>query len=95
MLDQLSVAALTVFAQIPDPGQGKKPPGSDKFLTILQWGAWIAFGICVLGVIVAGAQMALSHRHGSQGGEHAARLGWVAAGCVVVGSASALVGALV
>ena len=94
MLDQLTVAALTVFAQVPDPGQGKKPPGSDKFLTILQWGAWIAFGLCVLGVIVAGASMAVQHRHGS-GGEHAARLGWVAAGCVVVGSASALVGALV
>ena len=94
MLDQLAVAALSVFAQVPDPGQGKKPPGSDKFLTILQWGAWIAFGMCVLGVIVAGASMAVQHRHGS-GGEHAARLAWVAAGCVVVGSASAFVGALV
>ena len=94
MLDQLAVATLSVFAQVPDPGQGKKPPGSDKLLTILQWGAWIAFGMCVLGVIVAGASMAVQHRHGS-GGEHAARLGWVAAGCVVVGSASAFVGALV
>jgi hypothetical protein len=45
-------------------------------------------------VIIAGASMAVQHRHGP-GGEHAARLGWVAAGCVVVGSASALVGALV
>jgi type IV secretory pathway VirB2 component (pilin) len=94
VLDHLTVAALNLLAQVPDPGAGKKPPGADKFLTILQWCAWVAFGVCVLGVIVAGASMAVQHRHGS-GGEHAARLGWVAAGCVVVGSASALVGALV
>jgi hypothetical protein len=94
VLDHLAAATLTVFAQVPDPGQGKTPPGSDKFLTILQWSAWLAFGVCVLGVIIAGATMAIQHRHG-QGGEHAARLGWVAAGCVVAGSASALVGALV
>jgi hypothetical protein len=94
VLDQFAAATLSVLAQVPNPGQGKKPPGSEKFLTILQWSAWLALGMCVLGVIVSGATMAVQHRHG-QGGEHAARLGWVAAGCVVVGSASALVGMLV
>jgi hypothetical protein len=94
VLDNLAVVALSLFAQVPDPGAGRKPPGADKFLTVLQWCAWVAFGFCVLGVIIAGASMAIQHRHGS-GGEHAARLGWVAGGCVVVGSASALVGALV
>jgi hypothetical protein len=94
VLDRLTTGALTVFAQVPDPGNGKKPPGSDNFLTILQWAAWIAFGVCVLGVIIAGARMAIQHRHG-QGGEQAAALGWVLAGCIVIGSASALVGALV
>jgi hypothetical protein len=92
--DQLVATTLNVFAQIPNPGQGQKPPGGDQFVKLLAWGAWLAFGLCVLGVIVAGATMAIQHRQG-QGGEHAARLGWVAAGCVVVGSASALVGALV
>lgn len=94
MLDRLTAAGLTVFAQVPDPGSGKKPPGSDNFLTILQWAAWIAFGVCVLGVIIAGASMAVQHRQG-RGGEQAAQLGWVLAGCIVIGSASGLVGALV
>jgi hypothetical protein len=45
-------------------------------------------------VIIAGATMAIQHRRG-EGGESMARLGWVLGGCIVIGSASALVGALV
>jgi hypothetical protein len=93
MGDLLNFAGL-FFAQVPDPGSGVAPPGSAKFITILQWGAWLALGVCVLGVIAAGAMMGIQHRHGT-GGENASRLGWVLAGCVVIGSASALVGALV
>jgi len=92
VFDQL--ATLLYTAAVPNPGQGNPPPGADKFTTILQWAAWVAFGVCVLGVIIAGAGMALQHRHGS-GGEHAARLGWVFAGCIVIGAASGMVGALV
>lgn len=51
-------------------------------------------GVCVLGVVIAGGSMAVAHRHGG-GGESASRLGWVAAGCVVVGSASGIVNQLV
>jgi hypothetical protein len=90
LLSSLTVALGNVVAQVPNPGSGKKPPGGDKLLDALSYGAWIALAICVLGVIVCGAMMAISHRHGS-GGEHAARLGWVIAGCIVVGSASAIV----
>jgi hypothetical protein len=56
--------------------------------------AYIALGVCVLGVIIAGASMAISHRRG-EGGEQASRLGWVLAGSIVIGSASGLVAALV
>lgn len=91
------VAALApvadVLAGVPDPGSGTAPPGSEGFLTILRWTAWIAFGVCVMGVILAGAMMAISSRRG-EGGEHGARLMWVFAGCIVIGSASGLVGAL-
>ena len=55
--------------------------------------AWIAFGVRVLGVIVAGAMMAISSRRG-EGGEHMSRLGWVCGGAIIIGSASALVGTL-
>ena len=94
MLDTLLPAAHRIAAGIPDPGSGTAPPGSEGLLAILSWAAWIAFGICVLGVIIAGGAMAIGNRRG-EGGEHATRLGWVLAGSIVIGSASALVGALV
>ncbi|MGL5858161.1 MAG: hypothetical protein ACRC35_07125 [Angustibacter sp.] len=87
-------AVADVLTSVPNPGNGEAPPGSDGFVTILKWAAWLAFGICVLGVIVAGAMMALANRRG-EGGEHMSRLGWVFGGCIIIGSASALVGALV
>lgn len=94
MTEMLSMKAVAVLAAVPDPGNGRQPPGGEKILTILQWSAWLALAICVVGVIVAGGTMAVQHRHGG-GGEHAAKLGWVFGGCIVVGSASALVSALV
>lgn len=87
-------SALDIIAQVPNPGRGSAPPGSDDIATILGWAAWIGVLVCVLGVIIAGATMAIQHRRG-EGGESVARLGWVLGGCIVIGSASALVGALV
>jgi hypothetical protein len=51
--------------------------------------------LCVGGVLYAGGKMAVSHTRGySGGGEHAASLGWVLAGCIVAGAASGIAGAL-
>ncbi len=85
--------AADVLAAVPDPGSGEAPPGSEGFLKILRWAAWIAFGVCVLGVIVAGALMAVASHRGD-GQQHGSRLMWTLAGCIVIGSASGLVGAL-
>ena len=79
--------------QVPDPGSGTAPPGSEGIITILQWAAWIAAAVCVLGVLIAGAMMAVQMRQG-EGGQSVTRLGWVMAGAIVIGSASALVGAI-
>ena len=84
----------SIIAAVPDPGQGQQPPGSEGIVKILGWAAWVAVVICVLGVLIAGATMAIQHRRG-EGGESMARLGWVLGGVIVIGSASALVGALV
>lgn len=86
--------ALDLVAQVPNPGGGTKPPGADGIEKILGWVAWVAVAVCVLGVLFAGATMAIQHRRG-EGGESVSRLGWVLSGCIVIGSASALVGALV
>lgn len=83
-----------IIAAVPNPGQGTQPPGSDGIVKILGWAAWIAVAVCVIGVLVAGSKMTIEHRRGG-GGESVASLGWVAGGCIVIGSASAIVGALV
>lgn len=94
LLESAVIFADTTAPGVPNPGAGEAPPGSEGFLKILSWAAWIAFAVCVLGVIMAGATMAVQSRRG-EGGEHMSRLGWVLAGCIIIGSASALVGALV
>jgi len=84
-----------VIAGVPNPGQGVAPPGSDKVTTLLSWVAWIVTALCVGGVLFAGGKMAVSHTQGyGGGGQHASSLGWVLAGCIVAGSASAIAGAL-
>lgn len=93
MFHATTALLIDLVAAVPNPGQGQRPPGAGDVEKIISWVAWIALGACVMGVIVAGASMGFAHHRGG-GGEHAARLGWVLAGCVVVGSASGLVGAL-
>ena len=91
MIAQASAAFLTAGAGFTsDPAA---VPGMDKFQTIISWTAWIAAGLCLIGLIVCGATLAISYHRGGQ--EHIGRLGGVAAGCLVVGAASSIVGALV
>lgn len=90
---QTTALVMDLLAAVPNPGQGQRPPGGEDVEKIISWVAWVALGVCVMGVIISGAAMAVAHqRHG--GGEHASRLAWVLGGCVIVGSASGLVGAL-
>lgn len=91
MLPELISALPT---EIPDPGSGEAPPGSEGLVQILRWAFYIAMGVCVLGVIIAGGAMAVAVTRGGSG-EHVSRLGWALAGCIVIGAASGLVGALV
>lgn len=93
MLVHVFSDAVSQLPLITNPGVGSKPPGSEKLDLVLKWVVWISFSICILGIVVAGAMMAVGQRRG-EGGEHAARLGWVLAACIVIGSASALVGML-
>jgi type IV secretory pathway VirB2 component (pilin) len=72
---------------------GTQPPGFDKLDKVLSWVKYLAYFVCGLGIIIAGGMMAVGQRRG-EGGEHAARLGWVLAACIVIGAATALVDAL-
>ncbi|TDW18038.1 conjugal transfer protein TrbC [Kribbella kalugense] len=76
------------------PNAAEPPPEvRDKLQTVVDWVKWIAYLICGLGILIAGGMMAVGQRRG-EGGEHAARLGWVLAACIVIGASTALVDAL-
>lgn len=91
-LDQLQ--AMLAAAPVPDPGSGEPPPGvADKILRILQWIAYLATTACVGGVLYTAAKMALAHRRGDD--TNVSQLGWVFAACLLIGSASAIVSALI
>jgi type IV secretory pathway VirB2 component (pilin) len=93
MLVHLASEALSQLPLVDNPGKGEEPPGAKQLNLVISWVVWIAFTICVLGIVIAGAMMAVGQRRG-EGGEHAARLGWVLAACIVIGSASGFVGLL-
>lgn len=83
----------TLYSFIIPLTNPSQPPGGDKINQVLSWLMWIGMTICTMGVIIAGAMMAIGQRRG-EGGEHAARLGWVLAGCIVIGVSTGLVQAL-
>lgn len=68
-------------------------PGLGKFGTLIGYTAWAASAACLIGLIAAGAMLAISYRHGDT--QHVSRLGRVAAGCLIVGSASSVIGGLI
>lgn len=80
---------------VPNPGGGVAPPGvvSANVLELLQWIAWGASAACVGGVLWTAGKMAMAHRRGDD--TNVGQLGWVAAACLLIGSASGIVGALI
>jgi len=78
---------------IPNPAP-VQPPGTNGFVTIMGWVKWVALAVCVIGIIVAGALMAINSRRG-EGGEHAGRIGFALGGVIVISAAASLVGFLV
>ena len=64
----------------------------DGINTILGWATWIAFGICVLSLMVAGVRMGLGHRH--EGQKHVDRLGVILVATIIISAAVGLVTAI-
>ena len=81
-------------ADVPNPGAGTEPPFSGKLDTLLQWTAWTVTGVCVAGVLFVAGRMAIQHQRG-EGGQHLSGLAYVLAACILVGTASSVVGALI
>lgn len=89
-----SAIDLLPMANIPDPGDGQQPPGFEKFTTVMGWVKWVALGVCVIALIVAGARMAISSRRG-EGGEHATSIAVVLVAVIVISGAASILGFLI
>lgn len=91
MFHSLAAHLTSLSLQVPDPNP-VAPPGSEDFNLVLNWVFWIALAAGVLGFIIAGIMMMLQSqgRMSGGGGEHMARVGWVAVGCIIVAAASGL-----
>ncbi len=93
----LALAALlgaTPAYAAPTPGQ-QQPPGTQGLTTMLGWGGWLVSFVCVAGLLVVAAMMALKHRRGEGGGEAMGSLGWVLGACVLGSAAGPLASALI
>ena len=55
-LTMLSMAPASAAA--PTPGQ-QQPPGTQGLTTMLGWGGWLVSFVCVAGLLVVAAMMAL------------------------------------
>ncbi|GAA3514516.1 hypothetical protein [Georgenia daeguensis] len=84
------LAEAAVALPNPDPIQ---PPGTEGFTSIMGWVKWLALAICIVGLMVAGALMAIQSRRG-EGGEHAGKIGMALGGVIVISAAGSLVGFL-
>ena len=87
------LAGAPAVLAVVDPGEGTPPPGAEGIVTIVQWVAWTVLAVCVVGVMLVGGRMAVAHRRG-EGAAFAGELVLVLGGALLVGSASALIAAL-
>lgn len=88
------LAAPPAYAAAPTPGQ-QQPPGTQGLTTMLGWGGWGVSFVCVAGILVVAAMMALKHRRGEGGGEAMGSLGWVLGACVLGSAAGPIANALI
>jgi hypothetical protein len=88
----LLVPASPALADVPDPTP-TRPPGTEGLTTLLNWGMWLVTFAGIVGVLISAASMMLAHRRG-EGGEQAAKLGWVLGGCCIAAAGASMVNVL-
>ncbi|MDQ1287036.1 MAG: hypothetical protein QG622_601 [Actinomycetota bacterium] len=94
-----SVVAVGVRAATPSPTGGRvdvrptAPAFAGHFNELVGWVLWGCTLVCVMGIAIIGAMLALSLRRGETG-EYVARLLAAATGVIIVGLSSTIVNAL-
>ena len=90
----LTVLVATPAQAAPQPGS-EQPPGTEGLTTMLNWGGWGVSFVCVAGILIVAAMMAIKHRRGEGGGEAMGSLGWVLGACVLGSAAGPIASALI
>ncbi|MFC0039579.1 hypothetical protein [Actinomadura rayongensis] len=97
MLLSRIAGALNIVALAPDPF---KPNTDDvpsevvaMYNKLLGFVTWTVTGLCVAGIMIVAGRMAVAHRRG-EGGEHATGLAWVGGACLLVGTATPIITAI-
>lgn len=73
---------------------GETGDTSGSITRLLEYGVWIALGVCVLSLIALGARMAIARRQG-EGGEHLGKVGMVLGAVVLISAASGIIMTLI
>ncbi len=71
---------------------GDRAPNVDGINTVLGYATWIAFGVCVLALIMTGVRMGTGHRN--EGHKHVDRIGVVLVATIILSAAVGLVTAI-
>lgn len=88
--DTVTHLMVVASANVPDPGNGTAPPGSEKFTDVLGWLKWVALGVAVAGVIILGAKLTIDNNRG-EGGRHLGSLGYIMVGIILISAAVSVV----
>lgn len=91
LLAAATAAEITASLPNPDPVQ---PPGTGGISLAMGWLKWVALAVCIAGLLIAGAMMAIQSRRG-EGGEHAGKIAWALGGVIVISAATSLVAFLI
>ncbi|WP_341720754.1 TrbC/VirB2 family protein [Micromonospora sp. FIMYZ51] len=95
-----TLARVSTLLAAPDPAGGGVPQPSingtlptglsSKVQQVLGLVAWAGTAAGVVGVLITGAVMAISHKRG-ESSEHMSRLGMVLGGCILIAMAGPIV----
>lgn len=83
-----TITGFNVFTSNPEA-----IPGLLIVQRIIGWSAWVSLGVCVIGALICGGKLVASFNEGNN--EGVKNFGLVVGGCLIVGSASTIVGVII
>ncbi|MGW1674608.1 hypothetical protein [Streptomyces sp. NPDC002324] len=95
-MSALISATVEFLAADPSPLPDPVPetiPGSEGLVKVMNWIAWGVASLCIVGLMIVAGKLAMAYRQG-EGYEAMSGLGKVMVACLIVGSASSIVGLL-